>query len=152
MTYAGWWRRVGAWVIDYIVLIPFALPAIIALFAGPTEIVFNEDGPEGPGLYEQPTSGTVTLALLLYLAGFIVYLVIYCRMLGKGATWGRKATGYRVLDERTMQPIGAGRAVGRYFAMILSAIPCYLGFLWPLWDSENRTFHDMIVRTRAIRN
>ena len=73
-------------------------------------------------------------------------------MLGKGATWGRKATGYRVLDERTMQPIGTGRAVGRYFAVILSYLPCYLGLLWPLWDSENRTFHDMIVRTRAVRN
>ena len=37
------------------------------------------------------------------------------------------------------------------FAKILSALPCYLGFLWPLWDSENRSFHDMIVRTRAVR-
>lgn len=60
-------------------------------------------------------------------------------------------TGYRIVDERTGDVIGTGRAVGRYFARILSALPCYLGFLWPLWDSENRTFHDMIVRTRAVR-
>ena len=73
-------------------------------------------------------------------------------MLGRGATWGRKAAGYRILDERTLQPIGTGRAIGRYFAAILSALPCYLGFLWPLWDSEKRTFQDMIVKTRAIKN
>ena len=70
VTYAGWWRRRRRLVHRLrSSLIPFALPAIIALFAGPTEIVFKEDGAEGPGLYEQPTSGTVTLALLLYLAG-----------------------------------------------------------------------------------
>jgi uncharacterized RDD family membrane protein YckC len=142
---------VGAAILDGLIGIPFYIPGIIALFAGPTEVVFDADGPSGPGLYEQPTSGTVAVALLLYALGAIAYLVVFCRMLGKGATWGRKAAGYQVLDERTMQPIGTGRAVGRYFATILSALPCYLGFLWPLWDRENRTFHDMIVRTRAIR-
>ncbi len=152
VVYAGWFQRVGAWIIDSIIGFLFAVPGIIALFAGPTEIVFKTDGSEGPGLYEQPTSGTWIFAGVLYAVAIIAYLVIYCRMLGKGATWGRKATGYRVLDERTMQPIGTGRAVGRYFAVILSYLPCYLGLLWPLWDSENRTFHDMIVRTRAIRN
>jgi uncharacterized RDD family membrane protein YckC len=143
---------VGAAILDGLIAIPFYIPGAIALFAGPTEVVFDADGPSGPGLYEQPTSGTIAIGLLLYGVGLIAYLVIFCRMLGKGATWGRKAAGYRVLDERTMQPIGTGRAVGRYFATILSAMPCYLGFLWPLWDSENRTFHDMIVRTRAVRS
>lgn len=151
-NYAGWWRRVGAWIIDGIIGWVFILPGAAVLFAGPREINFRSDGFDGAGFYEEPTSTTLTIAILLYLVGFVVYLVIYCRMLGKGATWGRKAAGYRVLDERTMQPIGTGRAVGRYFATILSAMPCYLGLLWPLWDRENRTFHDMIVRTRAIRN
>jgi uncharacterized RDD family membrane protein YckC len=151
-NYAGWWRRVGASIIDGIIAWVFILPGAAVLFAGPTEVNFREDGFEGAGFYEEPTATTISIAVLLYVVGFIAYLVIYCRMLGKGATWGRKAAGYRVLDERTMQPIGTGRAVGRYFATILSAMPCYLGFLWPLWDSENRTFHDMIVRTRAVRN
>lgn len=148
--YAGWWRRVGATVIDGLIAWVFSIPGIVALFAGPKEINFRADGPQGAGLYEEPTAGTITVAVLLYLVGFIAYLVIYCRMLGKGATWGRKATGYRILDAQTMQPIGTGRAVGRYFAALLSALPCYLGYLWPLWDAEKRTFHDMIVKTRAV--
>jgi uncharacterized RDD family membrane protein YckC len=151
-NYAGWWRRVGAAVIDGIIGVVFMIPAIAVLFAGPTEVNYREDGFDGAGFYEEPTGTTIAIAVLLYAVGFIIYLVIYCRMLGKGATWGRKAAGYRVLDAATMQPIGTGRAVGRYFATILSALPCYLGFLWPLWDGENRTFHDMIVNTRAILN
>lgn len=152
VQYAGWWSRVGAWIIDSLIAVVFLVPAGAMLIAGPKEINFRTDGFAGPGLYEEPTAVTIAIAVLLYLVGFIAYLVLYCRMLGKGATIGRKAAGYRVLDERTMQPIGTGRAVGRYFATILSAMPFYLGLLWPLWDNERRTFHDMIVKTRAIKN
>ena len=151
MRYAGWWRRVGAAIIDGLIGAVFMLPGFIVLVAGPSEIdscTVNGDF----GLCEVPTGGTILTGLLLYAVGGIAYLVIYCRKLGQGATWGRTAAGYRILDERTGLPIGTGRAVGRYFATFLSALPCYLGFLWPLWDSEHRTFHDMIVRTRAVRS
>lgn len=151
VQYAGWWARVGAWIIDGLIATVFLLPSIVVFITGPREINFRSDGFAGPGLYEEPTAATIAIAGLLYLVGFIAYLVFYCRMLGKGATVGRKVAGYRVLDERTMQPIGTGRAVGRYFAMILSGLPFYLGFLWPLWDAERRTFHDMIVKTRAVK-
>ena len=137
--------------IDGVIAWVFLLPGIIAAAAGPTETkrctVLGESS-----LCESPTDAALALTLILYVAGFVTWFVIYVRMLGRGASWGRKAAGYRILDERTLQPIGTGRAIGRYFAAILSALPCYLGFLWPLWDSENRTFHDMIVKTRAIKN
>lgn len=111
-----------------------------------------QNGSDGFGLYEVPTGGTVAIGVALYLVGAIAYIVIYCKKLGKGATWGRKAMNYQVLDADTGSPIGTGRAVGRYFAAILNAIPCLLGYLWPLWDAEKRTFADMIVNTRAIKN
>jgi len=137
--------------IDGVIAWVFLLPGIIAAAVGPTETkrctVLGESR-----FCESPTDAALALTIILYVAGFVTWFVIYVRMLGRGATWGRKAAGYRILDERTLQPIGTGRAIGRYFAAILSALPCYLGFLWPLWDSENRTFHDMIVRTRAIKN
>jgi uncharacterized RDD family membrane protein YckC len=151
MHYAGWWQRVGATVIDSIIGLVFALPGIITLFAGPTEIDTCTVNGEF-GLCEVPTGGTIGVAMLLYAIAAIVYLVIYCRRVGqKGQSWGMGAAGYKIVDERTGDHIGTGRAVGRFFARYLSALPCYLGFLWPLWDSENRTFHDMIVRTRAVR-
>lgn len=94
----------------------------------------------------------MAVTIILYVTGLVVWFVLYVRMLGRGATWGRKAAGYRILDETTMQPIGTGRAIGRHFASYLSWLACYLGYLWPLWDAENRTFQDMIVNTRAIKN
>lgn len=148
-NYAGWWRRVLAAIVDGIVSWLFLIPAVVVMLTGPTTIEFR-DGSEGPGLYEVPTNGTIGWAFLVGAIGWLAFFVMYVRMLGKGASLGKKAAGYRVLDERTHEPIGTARAVGRYFATILSALPLYLGFLWPLWDDENRTFHDMIVGTRAI--
>ncbi len=150
-NYAGWWQRVGATIIDWIISLVFFAPGIIALFAGPSEIKTCTVNGEF-GICDVPTGGTIGVAVLLYVGGFITYLVLYCRRVGtRGQSWGMGAAGYRIVDERTGDVIGTGRAVGRYFAKILSGLPCYLGFLWPLWDSENRTFHDMIVKTRAVR-
>ena len=129
----------------------FILPGVIAAAAGPKETercTVNGDA----GFCEVPTDAALGVTIILYVVGLVVWFVIYVRMLGRGATWGRKAAGYQILDAATHQPIGTGRAIGRYFAAILSYLPCYLGFLWPLWDSEKRTFQDMIVNTRAIKN
>ena len=136
---------------DGLVGLLFLLPGIIAAAAGPkTTERCTVNGQRG--FCEVPTDATLAVTIILYVIGGVVWFVLYVRMLGRGATWGRKAAGYRILDADTHQPIGSGRAIGRYFASILSYLPCYLGFLWPLWDAENRTFHDMIVKTRAIRN
>jgi uncharacterized RDD family membrane protein YckC len=48
----------------------------------------------------------------------------------------------RVVDADNGGPIGYGRAVLRYFARILSAIPCLLGYFWMLWDKNSQTWHD----------
>jgi uncharacterized RDD family membrane protein YckC len=59
-----------------------------------------------------------------------------------GQTVGKRALGIRVIDFNTGGPIGFGRAVIRYFARIISAIACLLGYFWMLWDKERQTWHD----------
>jgi uncharacterized RDD family membrane protein YckC len=150
--FAGWWQRVGASILDGLIAIPFLIPGMVVLFAGPTDIKFREDGFEGAGFYEEPTGGTVALAVLLYLIGMAAFLIFYCRRVSRvGSSLGMSAAGYRIIDARTGANVSMSKSVGRFFARYLSALPCYLGYLWPLWDSENRTFHDMIAQTRAVR-
>jgi uncharacterized RDD family membrane protein YckC len=100
----------------------------------------------------QPSGALLGLAVLMYLAGIVIYYVIYCRKLGRtGQTWGRKAMGYKVVDKQTGQPIGAGKAFGRQLVKVVDALPCYLGYLWPLWDKEHQTFSDKLMGTYAIK-
>lgn len=92
------------------------------------------------------------LGLILNLLSIVAGAAYFAYFEGgeTGQTIGKKALNIRVVDANTHQPgIGTGRAVGRYLARILSAIPCGLGYFWMLWDSEKQTWHDKIVTTRV---
>ena len=67
-----------------------------------------------------------------------------------GQTLGKRALSVRVVDAHTGAPSGVGRAIGRYFARIISAIPCFLGFLWMLWDPNKQTWHDKMVGSFVV--
>lgn len=68
-----------------------------------------------------------------------------------GRSLGKVVTGLRVVDPRTHRPVGIGRSFLRQLAHIADALPCYLGFLWPLFDTRRRTFADMVTSTIVVR-
>jgi uncharacterized RDD family membrane protein YckC len=67
-----------------------------------------------------------------------------------GATPGKMA-----LKLKIVRPNGDGitymRALGRYFAEILSGMIFSIGFMMAGWDEEKRALHDRICDTRVIR-
>lgn len=93
------------------------------------------------------------LAVLAYLAGLVGIVYYFGHFEGgpEGQTIGKRTMKIRTVDATTLQPgIGMGRAVGRYFAHIISGFVCYLGYLWMLWDPEKQTWHDKIVSTKVV--
>jgi uncharacterized RDD family membrane protein YckC len=89
--------------------------------------------------------------------GSVVWLAalawgLYNAYLGgeSGQSYGKKVAGTRLVSEVSGQPIGGGLGIGRYFVHILDSIPCYLGYLWPLWDSKRQTFADKILKTVVV--
>lgn len=68
-----------------------------------------------------------------------------------GQSYGKKWAGTRLLREQDGQVIGGGLGIGRYFVHILDALPCFVGFLWPLWDSKKQTFADKILKTVVVK-
>jgi serine/threonine-protein kinase len=83
--------------------------------------------------------------------GGIIGLAIYCVMVGKGQSIGQKATNIRIVDSNSGAGISAGKALGRRLVSIISALPCYLGFLWMLWDKDKKTWHDKIMNTSVVK-
>jgi len=150
-SYAGFGSRLGALVIDGLIQGIFTIPVWIALKSVPTKIegcTVNDEA----RLCEVPTGSGWAIIIAVGLAVGIAYLVWMCRMLGKGQTVGMKATSIRLADAQTGQPVGTGRAVGRYFASILSAIPCYLGYFWNLWDGKKQTWHDKLINAVVVKS
>jgi len=46
---------------------------------------------------------------------------------------------------------GFVRLMIRDFAHLLDTAALFIGWLWPLWDSRNRTFADLLLRTEVHR-
>jgi uncharacterized RDD family membrane protein YckC len=169
---SGWWRRVGAWVLDELIVAVMALPLAgyfwyqatseFATYMGDT-IDADQAGrstssvPVPDDLQLHVMAATLISALI-----GVVYQVIMLRR--SGATWGKQAAGIRVrLREREGQlsyPTIA-RRIGFVAALILlSTIPVIgivfglarlLDYLWPLWDSKNQALHDKVAATNVVR-
>ena len=94
--------------------------------------------------------GSTALGAILWLAALA--WGIYNAYLGgqTGQSYGKKIAGTRLLLEATGQPPGGGLGIGRFFLHIVDSIPCYVGYLWPLWDSKKQTFADKLVKTLVV--
>jgi len=127
---AGWWRRVGAHLLDGLII------------GVPTNIIFAV-------VASSDNVGAIIAAYLFIMAISLGYVIF---MIGsKGQTLGKMAAGVKIVRDGSPAPIGYGLATGRLFATFLSWIPCGLGYFWPLWDDKNQTFHDKIASTVAVR-
>ena len=149
--YAGWFTRVGAYLIDYIVGLVAALPLWVGfgILSANTSTTTNADGTT-----TSDYSGSLAVPLILMLIGGLASIGFYvwnvCIRQGRtGATIGKSVLAVRLVNS-DLQPIGGGSAFLRSILHIVDAIPCYLGYLWPIWDSRKQTFADKIMTTFVI--
>lgn len=156
--YATFGSRLGALIIDGLVILLITVPFNLAAFFafrkafencyslkksdGMTEITCPDGALQG---------GWLAAAIALLVVGVIVGVVVYCKKVAGGQSWGHKAVGIRIVDARTRESISAGRVFGRQVCRIFSGFFCYLGYLWMLWDSQKQTWHDKIVNTIVIK-
>lgn len=95
------------------------------------------------------------LGLILVLAGYVFGIAAAIRMFIQrghlGYDVGDAAAGQVLIEEATNRPLGSGGKVFvRNLAHILDSLPCYIGYLWPIWDSKNQTFADKIMSTVVV--
>ena len=153
-VFAGFWWRVLAYLIDGIVLsIPvWGLIAAVIIPMIPPEAIIQV----APGSYTVDPArlppGVLT-ALFSFYGGLIVAVWLYFAVL-ESSSWqgtvGKKVLGIRVTDYHG-QRIGFGRATGRFFSKILSAMTLYIGFLMIGFTARKQGLHDMIASTFCVR-
>ncbi|MDQ2758581.1 MAG: RDD family protein [Actinomycetota bacterium] len=106
-----------------------------------------------PGYVLQLIGGSNRGALYYVGTLYILGMAIWNRWLKGGSTGqtiGRGVAGVRMVSEKTGQPIGAGMAFVRDLAHLVDSIICYVGWLFPLWDSKRQTLADKIVGTVVV--
>jgi len=121
VEYMGFWIRLAAAVIDYLVIL-----AVSSLLS-----------------FLHALGGV--FAILVY----FLYYWLFTGL--KGQTPGKMAVGIKVVNAAGSVPGLGRAALREIPGKILSAIAIYLGFLWVIWDKQKQGWHDKIASTHVVR-
>jgi uncharacterized RDD family membrane protein YckC len=136
-TLASWPQRVGAYLIDYLIA---AIPAFLAV------LLFS-----GTSSDSNPGAGAGLVAFLLYLVSLGIWIYNRAILMGRtGQSWGKQVLNLRLVRMADGQPMGGGMCFLRDLLHVIDALPCYLGYLWPIWDARRQTFSDKIMNTVVL--
>lgn len=132
MTYAGFWRRLLAYLIDFVILatVEGALGATILLVA-PYDFRALAN--------VAPVSGAIAWA----------YYALFESSPARG-TLGKIALNLFVGDTHG-DPISFYRASARYWLKIISTLLCLVGWLMAAFTPRKQALHDMLSGTLVLR-
>ena len=135
LEYAGFWVRVGASLIDTILMMVIVVPVLSmiygkgywaseAVFLGAWDLLFN------------------------YIFPAIVVIVFW---IVKSATPGKILLDISIVDAETGGKPSNGQLIGRYFAYYVSVLPLMLGFIWVGFDKRKQGWHDKLAGTLVVK-
>ncbi len=135
LEYVGFWARVGATIIDSLLILIVILPILTAFYGA--AYWESENAIEGPMDF-----------LLTYIFPMVAIIAFW---LLKQATPGKIAISAKIVDAKTGGEPSIGQYIIRYIAYFLSTIPLFLGFIWVAFDSKKQGWHDKIAGTVVVR-
>lgn len=145
--YGGFWIRFVAKFIDSLIV---GIPVMILYLVGAFALGFNAFTPQAG-----PPDMSALLASLGFQLGVqaigvalgglynVFFIVKYA------ATPGKMAVGLRVIMADGGRVL-VGRAIGRYFAEMVSGLACYIGYIIAGFDDQKRSLHDHMCNTRVV--
>ncbi|MFM6987972.1 MAG: RDD family protein [Arenimonas sp.] len=133
MSYAGFWKRFLAYIIDGFVL---SIPVIFISI--PIGIAM--------GVAEADEDAMNAVSVMLQLVSALIAWPYFALMesSAKQGTLGKMALGIKVTD-RNGNRIGFGQATGRYFGKIISSLTCGIGYFLAGITSKKQALHDIMA-------
>jgi uncharacterized RDD family membrane protein YckC len=135
--YVGFWARVGASLIDTILLLIVCIP-LVTYFYGANYWLGGYSFIAGPADF---------LINWVFPAVAVILFWIY-----RQATPGKMAIHARIVDEKTGGKPSTGQLIGRYLGYYVSALPLLLGLIWVAFDPRKQGFHDKLAGTLVVRS
>ncbi|BBY46079.1 RDD family protein [Mycolicibacterium celeriflavum] len=152
-AYTEWFTRVVAWLVDYIpILCLLGIGWGVLLGTQETDCLTEVSG---YGLSESCARGASTVGLLTIGVTSILVLTYVIWNYGHrqgttGSSVGKSILRFKVVSEKTGEPIGFAMSIVRQLAHIIDAVICYIGFLFPLWDAKRQTIADKVIGTVCL--
>lgn len=135
--YVGFWPRVGASIIDAIIVMVITSPVLVAIYGWGYFTDIDKPFIAGPA--------DLLISWVLPAIGVILF------WLYKRATPGKMAVSAQVVDARTGNTLTVGQSIGRYLAYFVAMLPLFLGIVWVAFDPRKQGWHDKLAGTVVIR-
>ena len=135
LEYVGFWPRVGASIIDSILVAVILFPLMTWFYGGDYWL--------DPRLIKGPVDFLFSWILP---AVAIVVFWIY-----RQATPGKMAVSARIVDAKTGGKPTTRQLIVRYLGYFVSTIPLGLGLLWVAFDPRKQGWHDKLAGTVVVR-
>lgn len=155
VTYAGFWLRFVAYLIDGLILsvgvfaLVIPLLFLTGLMATVESLPHHWEGRPSPAAIVAILSVVLTFAAVAVVLKWLYFA--YLESGEKQATWGKQALGLYVTDGAANR-ISFGRASGRFFAKIISGlIPLGIGYIMAGFTERKQALHDMIAGCLVLR-
>ena len=136
--YAGFWHRVLAGLIDFVILY---ISSWIFSFGFGFMILANMSYE----VYMYWTYGIGIVWIFVYLFYYVLF-----QMSSKQATLGMMVVGIKIYDEE-LNRVGFWRLTGRYFTTAISNIILWIGFFMIGWTKRKQGLHDIVARTIHLK-
>lgn len=153
---ASFGQRLGAALLDALVVsvpllvLVLGVAVLLALGTGAAlEGAGSADGAAAGGL----AVGGFAVFALLFLVAMAAPILYGVGFEGSpsGQTIGKWVVGIRAVDGATAGRLPPGRALVRVLVRsFVSGALFALGYLWMLWDEQNRTLHDLAADSRVV--
>ena len=135
--YAGFWIRVGASLIDTLLLLAITMPLLYAIYG---QAYFE---PEEVEL----AAGTADF-LLTWVAPAVAAIAFW---IYRQATPGKMMLGLKVVDAKTGNTLRTPQAIIRYIGYYVATIPLGIGIIWVALDERKQGWHDKMAGTVVLR-
>lgn len=145
VVYAGFWKRVAAYIIDSFVagFVGAIIGGIVGGLLGAT--LLNSGGMSGSA------GALMGIQMVGNLIGMLLGMAYYAGMHASSsmATLGKMAVGIKVVRSDGSR-ISFLRGVGRYFGLFVSSITLGIGFFMAGFTERKRALHDMLCDTLVV--
>lgn len=138
LQYAGFWIRVGASIIDSILLMIVTYPLLYAVY-GWAGLDYG---------YAMRSTGFLDI-LVTWILPVVAVIWFWVK---KQATPGKLLLSLRVVDAKTGRSLSVGQSMARYVGYFVAGIPFGLGLLWVGFDGKKQGWHDKIAGTVVVRS
>jgi uncharacterized RDD family membrane protein YckC len=153
VTYAGFWLRVLAYLIDMIVLGIFAVPILIgaAMVMGIGGMIESIPHNQDPFMNGLPPA---FILFLMFCGGLSLFGTWLYFALLESSEWqgtaGKKALGLIVTDMEGRR-VTFLRATARYFAKYVTHFTFFIGYIMAGFTEKRQALHDMIASCLVLR-